>query len=206
MNLKTGELHSQSPHGFDDLENRLIRPTSGDRVLQAESPLIFFRALKLACATGFDFEPQFEQLMRANNAVVRRHFADDLAYIREHGKDSFAELRLGNDFGAFKSAPERFVSLINDFDFYRPLCEAFAAIAPSPKRSVEPAVLDPSRYQHGLKLEQYISQFFSDIARSISTEPRECFETMKKAMALDSHRADGNEFVVEPKEILYRTS
>ena len=206
IHLGTGELYSQSPQAFDDLDSHLIRATSGDRVLQQQSPYIFFRALKLACSTGFDFEVQLEQMMRENTDVVRKHFEDDLAYIKEHGKDSFTEFRLANDFGGFSADPRRLVSLINDFDFYRPVCRAFATIAPSLKASFGPAVLDPSKYGKGLKLEQYISQFLSDIARSISTGPGECFEIMKHAMALDSDRADGNEFVVKPREIEYRSS
>ena len=102
-----------------------------------------------------------------------------------------------------KTDPKRYLSLINDLGLFVPLCQGFASIAPSPINPPHNLGFTPSKYEKEPSFEEKISLFLSEIARGTSSEPEPCFEVMKHALQLDTDRADGNEFVVDPAKIHY---
>lgn len=203
IDLATGELHQQSSTGFDDFQKKLVRPMAGANVFTAEYPSVILRALKVACHTGFDLEPQFEKLIRTRPERVTEHIEQDLPYIQKNGKDSYAETKLGNIFSGLKTDPQRYVSFINELGLYASLCQGFASVVPNRKTTLSPVGFDVHKYRKELALEEKISLFLSDISRSMSNQPGDCFEALKKALALDTIRADGNEFVVNPTKIVF---
>lgn len=203
MDLATGKIHQQQATGFDDLQNKLIRPVAGDRVFEVEAPYITLRALKLACQTGFDLEANFERNIRSNTEKVTEHINEEIAYIKEHGKDSWAETRLGNIFNGLKTDPKRYTTLINDLGLYPALCRGFGSVLAHPKSVRESDTFDTTAFTAELPFEKRISLFLSQIIRSISNHPEKSFAIIKKALALDASRADGNEFVIDPERIVY---
>lgn len=204
LDLKTGELIEQGPTCLEDFDNRLIRPLGDPLQRIKEEPQLLLRAIKLASQTGFSIHKEFSPLIRGNKELVGPYIKSFIEHIKTNGKDSYAEYMLGNIFGSLKSDAETGVALLHEYGLFNEFCKAGMTVCEncvSDLRVPEGRVL---QYKGTSSLEQRLSFFLSDIAKTISTQPSKCFEDLKRAFALDTDRSDGNEFVVNPTGIQFQ--
>lgn len=202
LDLKTGELLEQVPGCFSDFEHKIIRPAMAYDLLETYQPYTAFRALKIACQTGFNLHAELIAFIKENRAFVDKPVKELLQHLKEHGKTSYAEFLLGNIFSGLKVDPVRYVTLLSEYSLFSRMCEVLQEYLGENKGG--PFVPRPAEdYAKVHTFEEKISLLLSDIAHSISKEPQQCFEKLKAAFALDTDRSDGKEFVITSEQITF---
>ncbi len=202
IDLKTGEVVELGESCVDDFKNKIIRPLDEPLQQLENDPSHLFRALKFAAKTGFVIDPQFEKILKEKKTLAQRAVKDVIVYLQKNGKDSIAEYFLGNIFGGLKADAVTYIRLLTEYGFLEEMCQTVQRLVCGGNTGI--VVTDNSKSLEGIViLEDKLSLFLSSIAKSISDNPSLCFESIKKAFALDTSRSDGNEFVVDPAKIVF---
>lgn len=201
VDLQSGEVVELGPSCLKDFENGAVRPLNDDyeQALEQE-PHLLFRAVKLAAQTGWTIDPQFAEAIRRKKHLIRKAISHVLDYLKQNGKDSFGEYNLGNIFGGLKSNPVRYVQLFSEHGLLEESCRALQEAVCNEHNELKPVQMEAS-LADAKTIEEKVSLFLSSIAKSISNNPSVCFESLKKAFALDTDRSDGNEFPIDPTKI-----
>jgi len=201
MDLKTGEIVEMYPNSVHDLEHEIVRMDPRVYGELEKYPFYTFRALKLATKGNFRIDSDFGAFLRTRGAYVQRATNELVAYIQENGKDSIAEFYLGNIFGGFKSGAHQYVELLEEYNFLREMCLVLQEQFGTKSLPISIPSHLAERFAATETLEQRLSLIVSTIARAISDTPAECFKTLVHALAFDTGRSDGNEFVVDPTKV-----
>lgn len=201
VDLKTGEVVELRESCVEDFQNGIIRTLDEPRAQLKSEPRIMFRALKFATKTGFSIDPELNQILKQEKVLIKDALDETISHIRKYGKDSIAEYYLGNIFGGFKANASVYVGLLYQYDFLKEMCLSLQKLCGENKNVV--VKNNAAKFKGLTTLEDNLSLFLSTIAKAISDNPSGCFEVLKKIFALDTDRSDGNEFVVDPKKIVF---
>ena len=201
VDLKTGEVVELGESCVNDFQNGIIRTLDEPNAQLEFEPRIMFRALKFAAKTGFSIDTELERILKQKKALIKDALNETLSHLQQYGKDSIAEYYLGNIFGGFKADAAVYVDLLYKYGFLKEMCLSLQQLCGEHKNVV--VENNAEEFKKLTAFEDKLSLFLSAIAKSISTNPAACFEFLKKALALDTDRSDGNEFAVDPTKIVF---
>lgn len=201
VDLKTGEIVDLGRTGVDDFRNKTVKTVDDPNSLLDSGARYVFRALKFAAKTGFSIDRDLEKVLRSRKDLAQNAVKDIISHLKGNGKDSVSEWLLSSMFGGLKSDAVEYVALLEQYGFLQEMCIALRDIC-GDKQDIEVGNY-ADLFKNKPSFEDKLSLFLSIIAKAISNSPAQCFESLKKLFAFDTSRSDGNEFPVDPAQMIF---